>query len=143
MGTGATMRSYSELQTIHGFRERFEYLKLNGAVGKETFGFERYLNQRFYQSPEWRRLRNEIIARDLGCDLGCEGFELHGKVYIHHMNPIQTADIVEARDILTDPENLITVSFETHQAIHYGDANQLAALPVERTAGDTCPWKHI
>lgn len=136
------IRTYTELCKLSHFRDRFEYLKLDGNVGKETFGFDRYFNQVFYHSAEWKRIRNHVIARDNGCDLGVEGFEIYGKVYIHHMNPILLKDIQDRSDILLDPEYLITTTFETHNAIHYGDADQLAIAPVVRSPNDTTPWKH-
>lgn len=135
------MRTHKELQQYSTFKDRFEYLKLGGRVGDETFGFERYLNQTFYKSPEWRKVRNEVILRDRGCDLGLEGHEIVGRVYIHHMNPIDTRDIVNRADILLNPEYLVCVSFETHQAIHYGDYSSIEVVNVERKPNDTCPWK--
>lgn len=136
------IRTYSELSRMASFKERFEYLRLDGAVGTETFGFDRYLNQQFYRSQEWKRIRNEIIVRDNGCDLGIEGFEIHGRIYIHHMNPIMLKDIVHQTDFLLNPEYLICTTHQTHNAIHYGDESLLSTLePVERTPHDTCPWK--
>lgn len=135
------MRTYSELMTFDTFIDRYNYLKFTTIVGKETFGFERYLNQSFYHSKEWKRLRNQIILRDNGCDLGIEGREIEGKLYIHHMNPISKEDIVYASDYLIDPEYLICCSHKTHNAIHFGDENQLLAEPIERTPNDTCPWR--
>lgn len=136
-----TIRRYSELSQIKTFKERYEYLKLSGAVGQDTFGFDRYLNQIFYTSPEWKRIRDEVIIRDNGCDLGIEGFDIRGKILIHHMNPISKEDILERRSSLMDPEYLITTTMRTHNAIHYGDENQLLLMPKERTANDTCPWR--
>ena len=135
-------KTYSELITIPTFEERFEYLRLKGSVGKDTFGYDRYLNQILYNSPEWKRLRNQIIIRDNGRDLGCEGYEIYGRILIHHMNPITVEDIVSRDPIVFDPENLICVSHNTHNAIHYGDENLLIMAPVERTKNDTCPWRH-
>ena len=135
------MRRYSELIAITNYLDRYKYLKLQAAVGEETFGFERGLNQRFYHSSEWRRLRNKIIVRDNGCDLGVEGREIRGRVYIHHMNPITSDDIIHASDYLTNPEYLICCSYDTHQAIHYGDESLLLSEPIQRTPNDTCPWK--
>lgn len=136
------IRTYSELSRMASFKERFEYLRLDGAVGTETFGFDRYVNQQFYRSQEWKRIRNEIIVRDNGCDLGIEGFEIHGRIYIHHMNPIMLKDIVHQTDFLLNPEYLICTTHQTHNAIHYGDESLLSTLePVERTPHDTCPWK--
>lgn len=136
------IRTYSELILLPTFEERFQYLRLRGAVGQETFGFDRYMNQFFYRSYEWRHVRDEVIARDMGCDLGIEGHEIYGRVLIHHMNPIRPEDIRERSDLLLNPEYLITTIHSTHQAIHYGDENLLIRLPVERTRFDTCPWKH-
>lgn len=136
-----TIRTYSELMKLRTFEERYEYLKLGGSVGKDTFGFDRYVNQRFYQSREWKSIRNEIIVRDNGCDLGVEGHEIHGRIYIHHMNPILLKDIRDATEFLMDPEYLITTTHRTHNAIHYGDASLLVLEPIERTPNDTCPWK--
>lgn len=135
------LRTYSELITIPTFMERFKYLKLNGRVGEETFGFDRYLNQTFYRSYEWRRLRDEIIVRDCGCDLAMEDREIFDKILIHHMNPIQASDILQHSDLLLNPEYLICTSKLTHDAIHYGDEQILYQEPVTRTQGDTCPWK--
>lgn len=135
-------KRYSELITIPTYKERFKYLQLKGAVGNDTFGYDRYLNQILYNSPEWKRLRNQIIIRDNGSDLGCEGYEIYGRILIHHMNPITVEDIVSRDPIVFDPENLICVSHNTHNAIHYGDENLLIMAPVERTKNDTCPWRH-
>lgn len=136
-----SIRTYSELITIPTFEERFEYLKLNGSVGLETFGHDRYLNQILYNSPEWRRFRPEIIVRDNGCDLACEGYEIFGKILIHHINPITTQDILNRNPKVFDPENVITTVHNTHNAIHYGDKNLLITEPIERSRNDTCPWK--
>lgn len=135
------LRTYSELKQLKTFEERYEYLKLDGQVGADTFGFDRYLNQVFYKSPEWRSIRNEVIVRDNGCDLGIEGREIHTKILVHHMNPISKKDILERSDILLNPEYLITTVKRTHDAIHYGDADTLIKDPIERTANDTCPWR--
>ena len=136
------IKSYSELIRIPTYKERFEYLRLNGIVGKDTFGYDRYLNQAFYNSPEWRRFRRDIIIRDNGCDLACEGYEIRGKIILHHINPITQDDLISRRrDVLFDPENIICVTHNTHNAIHYGDANLLITGPIERVANDTCPWK--
>ena len=137
-----TDRTYSELIQIPTFLERFRYLKLGGRVGEETFGYDRYLNQGFYHSSEWRQIRDYIITRDLGRDLGVDGYDIHGKIYIHHMNPIIVKDIIHASDYLTDPEYLICTTQNTHNAIHYGDESLLVSEPVERTPFDTCPWKN-
>lgn len=135
------IRNYSELITLRTFKERFEYLKLDGIVGEETFGFDRYMNQIFYKSKEWASVRRDVIIRDNGCDLGVDGYEIHGKILIHHMNPINLSDIVHKTDELLNPDYLITTVLSTHNAIHYGDASLLPALPIERRANDTCPWK--
>ena len=135
------IRSYSEIITIDNFLDRFNYLKLSGSVGAETFGFDRYINQRFYTSREWFRVRDFVITRDFGCDLGVYGYEIYDKVYVHHMNPINVNDIKMNTDILLNPEYLITTSFNTHNAIHYGDINLLNISYNERSPNDTCPWK--
>lgn len=135
------IRTYSELVKFKTFKERFEYLKLNGNVGSETFGYDRYFNQVFYHSYEWRRVRDQVIVRDNGCDLGVEGYDINGPVHIHHMNPILLKDIKEKSDILLNPEYLITTTHRTHNAIHYGDENLLLQGPVIRTPNDTAPWK--
>lgn len=143
MITKMIIRTYSEMITLPTFEERFEYLKLSSAVGKETFGFDRIFNQKFYRSKEWRDVRDYVIVRDNGCDLGDldrpipEGVP----IYIHHMNPITLADITDVTEILLDPEFLITTVHATHNAIHYGDADLLIKAPVERTKFDTCPWR--
>lgn len=136
-----SIRTYSELQRLPDFRDRFEYLRLDGQVGKETFGFERYLNQQFYHSREWKRIRDYVITRDLGRDLGVEGYEIHGRIYIHHMNPITSSDVRQGTSFLVDPEYLICVTMNTHTAIHYGDETLLITEPIERTPNDTSPWK--
>ena len=136
-----TTRSYSELIKLPTFEERFEYLKLNGVVGTDTFGFDRHLNQTFYHSAEWKRLRNYIIVRDSGCDLAVDGYEIRGRIYIHHMNPVLLKDIETRSDFLLDPEFLICTTFMTHYAIHYGSEDLLPKLPVERAKNDMCPWK--
>ena len=135
------IRTYSELITIPTFEERFKYLQLNGSVGSETFGFDRYLNQAFYRSQEWKSIRDEVIVRDYGCDLGIDGREIFGKIYIHQMNPVTPKDIVDVTRFLLDPEYLICTTHSTHNAIHYGDENLLAKGPVVRIKNDTCPWK--
>ena len=134
-------KSYSELILFNTFKERFEYLKLYGIVAEETFGYERYLNQIFYKSKEWAEVRDFVIVRDNGCDLGVEGYEIHGRIYIHHMNPIFLEDVETESDFLLNPEYLICVTHMTHNAIHYGDESLLILPPVERSANDTCPWK--
>lgn len=135
------VRTYSELIKIPTFLERLKYLKLNGSVGVDTFGFDRYLNQTFYRSYEWKRLRNDVIVRDMGCDLGLEGYDIFDKILVHHMNPIGPDDIIHRSDYLLDPEFLICTSKLTHDAIHYGDEQILYQDPVIRTPGDTCPWR--
>lgn len=135
------IRTYSELIKLPTFEERFRYLCLNGDVGKETFGFDRYLNQGFYKSNEWLEVRDYVIIRDNGCDLAIEGQEIHGRILVHHMNPIFKEDILTRSKYLLDPEYLITTIKNTHDAIHYSDENILFKLPVERMKNDTCPWK--
>lgn len=137
-----TIRTYSELVRLPTFLERFNYLKLGGTVGTTTFGFDRYLNQTFYQrSQRWKRVRDEVIIRDNGCDLGIDDRVIGGRVLIHHLNPITEQDILEQSEYLLDPEYLICVSHNTHNAIHYGDSNLLILEPIVRTQHDTCPWK--
>ncbi|HEY6019248.1 MAG TPA: hypothetical protein VIY48_04905 [Candidatus Paceibacterota bacterium] len=133
-------RSYRELRRIDGFEERFRYLSLKGGVGVSTFGFDRYLNQRFYTSREWRQFRHHVIVRDNGCDLGVDGYEIHDRLYVHHMNPIIVDDIVASEDALLDPDNLITTTHGTHNAIHYGDERLLPRKYVPRERGDTRLW---
>ena len=136
------IRSYSELSQLKTFEERFEYLRLNGQVGKDTFGFDRIYNQKFYTSREWRQIRDEVIIRDNGCDLGVEGHEIYGhRIIIHHLNPISLEDIERKSRFLLDPEYLITTIHPTHNAIHYGDDSLLIKAPIIRTKNDTCPWK--
>lgn len=136
-----SLRTYSELVQLPTFRERFEYLKLDGTIGEDTFGFDRYLNQIFYKSKEWAAVRREVIIRDNGCDLGVDGYEIRGKILIHHMNPIRQQDILRRSDLLLNPEYLITTVLSTHNAIHYGDERLLPILPQERSRNDTCPWR--
>ena len=136
-----SIRCYSELIEIPTFEERFRYLQLNGSVGKDTFGFDRYMNQAFYQSREWKRVRDFVILRDNGCDLGVDGYTIYGKVIIHHMNPITVKDIATVSNFLMNPEYLICVSHTTHNAIHYGDENLIPKGPIIRTPNDTCPWR--
>ena len=135
------MRTYSDLIQLPTYKERFEYLKLLGEVGKDTFGFDRYLNQSFYKSPLWRKIRNEVILRDNGCDLAHPDFPIAGKIIIHHMNPVDTDDIVYQREVLLNPDYLVCVSHATHNAIHYGDVELLPSDPIERKPNDTCPWR--
>lgn len=136
------IKTYSELIQFKTFEERFNYLKIDGIIGQETFGFDRYLNQIFYTSPEWRKLRNKIIIRDNGCDLAVPGLKIIGKIFIHHINPISKDDIISRSDYLMNPEYLICSSKSTHDAIHYGDTNLLPKGPITRTKNDTCPWRH-
>lgn len=133
-------RSYSELRQLETFEERFRYLALKGSVGQSTFGFDRWVNQGFYTSREWRQARDGIIVRDNGCDLGLDGYEIHKGLYIHHLNPITLEQLEEGDDCLLDPNNLITVTHRTHNAIHYGDERQLPLRPVDRKPGDTKLW---
>ena len=142
MKTMITIRTYSELCQLSTFEERFDYLRLNGSVGKDTFGFDRYLNQQFYRSSEWKHIRDQVILRDNGCDLGVEGYEIRGRILIHHINPISVEDIHTMSDLLMNPEYLICVSHRTHNAIHYGDESLIITAPIERTQNDTCPWRH-
>ena len=140
--TKKNIRTYSELSKLKTFRERYEYLKLDGTVGEETFGFDRYINQMFYKSEEWKRIRNYVITRDNGCDLGIQDRKIIDSVIlVHHMNPITKKDIINKNEILLDPEYLITTIKPTHDAIHYGDENLLAEDLIVRSKNDTCPWK--
>lgn len=135
-------RSYHELARLKTFEERYEYLRLSGMVGQSTFGSDRYLNQALYTSPEWKSFRNRIIIRDNGCDLGIEGRDVLGdRIIIHHINPLTVEDVENRSPVIFDPDNVICVSHNTHQAIHYGDQSLLQKDPVERTPNDTCPWK--
>lgn len=136
-----SIKTYSELITMPTFQERFRYLRLNGSVGNDTFGFDRYLNQVFYRSQRWRSVRDFVIIRDNGCDLGIDGYEIHSKILIHHINPITLKDIERESEFLLDPEYLICTSHNTHNAIHYGDESLLITEPIQRTRNDTCPWK--
>ena len=136
------IRTYSKLILLPTFEERYEYLRLDGIVGEDTFGFDRYLNQKFYNTPEWRRFRHQIIVRDNGCDMGLEGYEIYGKIYVHHINPITKQDIINRSKSLLDPENAICLSFDTHQAITYGAVDAPVQKPIERFKNDTCPWRH-
>lgn len=138
-----TIKTYSELITIPTFEERYRYLRLTGRVGEETFGFDRYLNQIFYNSREWKDIRDYVIVRDGGCDLGIEDREIFGKILIHHMNPIRQEDILRRSKFLLDPEYLISTVHNTHNAIHYGDESLLILAPIERTKNDTCPWRQF
>jgi len=133
------IRTYRDLRRLETFQERYEYLRLQGTVGAPTFGFDRWMNQQFYASREWRNLRSHIIVRDNGCDLGADGYEVHDRIYIHHLNPMTVEDIADSDDIL-DPEFLVATSHKTHNAIHYGDERLLAKPFVERRSGDTKLW---
>ena len=136
------IRTYSELITIPTFKERYEYLRLNGKVGEDTFGFDRWLNQVFYKSEAWLKVRDEVIVRDNGCDLGIPGREIYGRVLVHHMNPIMVKDILDRTEYLLNPDYLICTSKNTHDAIHYSDSSILFTEPIVRTLNDTCPWRH-
>ena len=136
-----TIRCYSELIELPTFEDRYFYLKLGGKVGEETFGFDRYLNQIFYKSDEWLSVRDRVIVRDLGCDLGIKDREIHGRIMVHHMNPITKEDILDRSDFLLNPEYLITTVKRTHDAIHYGYDNLIIPTNIERRKNDTCPWK--
>lgn len=135
-------RTYRELITIPTFEERFTYLQLFGTVGKETFGFDRYLNQILYTSNKWRHVRDEVIVRDEGNDMAMSGFPIVGAIYVHHMEPITVEDLVHGEDWIFDPDKLVSVSYNTHLAIHYGDKDLLVLPPPARTVNDTCPWRH-
>ena len=136
------IKTYSELSKLTTFKDRFDYLRLNGQVGKDTFGFDRIFNQQFYRSREWKACRDFVIIRDNGCDLGIEGYEINGQnVLIHHLNPISLSDISDRTEFLLNPEYLITTTHRTHNAIHYGDESLLAKEPIIRRANDTCPWR--
>ena len=144
------IRTYSELISLPTFEERIEYLRLYGNVGEDTFGFDRYLNQIFYASPEWKKVRQEVITRDLGCDLGLLDrdqygnyiYEIQGKILIHHMNPLSKEDILNKTELLLNPEYLICTSYDTHQFIHYGNRELIKKDPIIRSKNDTCPWRH-
>lgn len=138
-----TLKTYSELIEIPSLIERFRYLKIGGSVGEETFGFDRYLNQTLYRSSEWKKIRKKVIVRDLGCDMALEDYPISGRIYIHHMNPISKRDLVGHSDKIIDPEYLVCVSFDTHNAIHYGDESLLPInrVPIVRSPNDTCLWK--
>lgn len=139
--TNSKIRTYSELIKMENIQDRYEYLRLDSSVGRATFGYDRWLNQQFYKSDEWKRVRDRIILRDEGNDLGVKGFEIHGKVLIHHMNPIEKRDIVDVTEWLLNPEYLICVSHDMHNAIHYRTAMPYGYVLEERQANDTCPWR--
>lgn len=134
-------KTYSELIRLEKYMDRYQYLMLSGRVGQETFGYERFLNQSLYKSYEWRSVRDEVIVRDHGCDLGMEGYEIYGSIIVHHMNPITMDDIQNRNEDIFNPEYLVSTSFSTHNAIHYGDEGLLITEPIIRTKNDTCPWK--
>lgn len=134
------MKTYSELAQIESFEDRFEYLKIKGVVGESTFGFERHLNQKFYKGREWRLIRDEVITRDLGQDLGANGFEIYDRIIIHHMNPMSPSDLIRGNVDILNPEYLISTTHKTHNAIHYGDKSLLALPFIERRPGDTMLW---
>lgn len=136
-----TIRTYSELIALPTFEERYDYLRLGGKVGEETFGFDRWINQKFYKDPEWLAVRDQVIIRDEGCDLGIPGREISGRILVHHMNPITMDDIVRRTEFLLNPEYLICTIKSTHDAIHYGDETLLTTGPAQRSRYDTCPWK--
>lgn len=137
----SNLRTYKELQQLQTFDERFAYLQLRGHIGKETFGYDRYLNQQFYRSKEWKDVRRIVILRDHGCDLGIMDRLITGRIYIHHMNPITREDLINGLDLVLNPNYLICVSSMTHEAIHYGDKDLLISDYVERSPYDTCPWR--
>jgi hypothetical protein len=134
------IRSYSELKNLISFEDRYDYLRIKGSVGDTTFGFDRYLNQILYRSKRWRKTRDDVIIRDNGCDLGVEGHEIYSSIIVHHMNQITIEDVELDRDVIYDPEFLISTILQTHNAIHYGDASLLPQAPIERRRNDTCPW---
>lgn len=140
-----TMRnkSYSELIQIPTYLERYRYLRIGGRVGKETFGYDRYLNQILYRTGEWKRFRRDIIVRDNGCDLACEGYTIYGNILVHHIDPITVDDVLRRDPKIFDPENVIATCLNTHNAIHYGDESLLVTDPIIRTKYDTCPWKRL
>lgn len=139
--TMSNLRTYRELSKLKTFDERFKYLQLHGQIGKETFGHNRYLNQKFYLSKEWKEVRRLVIVRDNGCDLGISDRIITGRIYIHHMNPITMDDLIYGSDLMLNPEYLISASTMTHEAIHYGDERLLISDYVERSPYDTCPWR--
>ena len=134
-------RTYSELITLLTFAERFKYLKLDGSIGRETFGFKRWINQELYHCDKWLKFRDKIIIRDNGCDLGVPGYDIYGSILIHHLNPVTYEDILCQNSCVFDPENAICTRLKTHNAIHYGDDSLLIVSPIERSPNDTCPWK--
>lgn len=143
MRTMTTNKTYQGLLEIPTFEDRYAYLRLGGRVGEATFGFERYANQAFYKSYEWRRARRDVIARDEGRDMAMPGFEIYGKIIIHHIQPITLEDLEEGSDLVLNLNNLVCVSEDTHQAIHFGDKSLLPQVPIDRFPGDTCPWRRV
>lgn len=141
MITKTSIKTYSELIMIPTFLERYRYLKIGGRIGEDTFGYDRYLNQTLYRSPEWKRFRRDMILRDSGLDLACDGYEICGKILVHHIDPITPRDVIRRDPKIFDPENVVCVSLNTHNAIHYGDESLLMLDPIVRTKNDTCPWK--
>lgn len=139
--TNTMIKTYAECMQLPTFQERYRYLQIGGQVGKETFGYDRYSNQMLYRTPEWKRFRREIILRDNGCDLGCEGYEIYGNILVHHINPITVEDVINRNPCIFDPNNVICTSHNTHNAIHYGDETNLITEPIVRKPYDTCPWK--
>jgi hypothetical protein len=137
------IRRYRELRDLLTLKERYDYLRLGGQVGRSTFGYDRYVNQMLYRSREWKRIRDLVIVRDGGCDLGIEGFDLHSGVLVHHMNPITLEQIEDGDSVIFDPEYLICCSHNTHNAIHFGDESRLPQLPIERRPNDTIPWRMV
>lgn len=137
------IKTYSEMILLPTFLERFKYLQIGGIVGSETFGYDRYLNQTLYRTSEWKRFRREIIIRDNGCDLGCDDRTIYGKTLVHHINPLTVDDIVNRHSNIFNPDNVICVSLDTHNAIHYGDEELLMLTPIERKPNDTCPWRKV
>ncbi len=136
-------KSYTELEKFRDFKDRYHYLRIKGYVGAATFGFDRYLNQQFYASPRWKRVRDKVILRDKACDLGVDEYEIKaGKLVIHHMNPLTIEMVEDDVPEIYEPEFLITASFHTHNAIHFGDESLLPQLPVERKPFDTSPWRN-
>ena len=135
------IKTYSELCQLKTFEERYRYVKLNGLVGEKTFGFDRYLNQVLYRSQRWKSIRDRVILRDNACDLGVEGYDVPGRIIVHHMNPLTIEDITQETEFLLNPEYLICVSHNTHNAIHYGDESLLISSPIERSPNDTCLWR--
>lgn len=134
-------RTYSELVALPTFKDRYDYLKLDGTIGDQTFGSKRYLNQKFYHSAEWKKFKQAMIIRDNGCDLGVPDYQINGRIYLHHLNPLTIEEILEHPEVAMDPNNVICTTFETHNAIHYGELDITNYEPVTRTKNDTCPWK--